>query len=238
VTVKDKITAWIDPGKSGEKVSIRAELLDPFAFSDVDPAAAFGFVPGGLDYSFSLFAGTAFPTSYATAPGMPGAVAEDTRMIFRGRLAPGAIAAPDAFWGDALGAIDLYTLTLQPDAGGNVAASLLFGASTGQFALDVRDRLGNVVDPTDPAVVAAIAGQIAGAFSGGMLQTDLQDIFTVGFVPQAGVTEFTLGGHDAVDLAAFEPGVVPEPGTLALALSGVVVLVAGRARRVWPGRRR
>jgi hypothetical protein len=66
VKMKGTVTGTIEPGnaKPPQTVSMSGTLQDPFVFSDSDPDANFGFMPGGLDYSFSLLRGRLSPALY------------------------------------------------------------------------------------------------------------------------------------------------------------------------------
>jgi hypothetical protein len=152
-------------------------------------------------------------------PGDGGAIAENTLVSLTVRVAPGAISDPDLFWSSGLaGAIDLYTLTLQSDPLFNVDAGLVLGTSTADFLLNTSGT-------------AAAEATIENAFAGnqGTLLADLMDIFAVGFEPQAGVSEYTVGFSRDMNVAAWEP--VPEPAALCLLASGGLAVAAWRGRR-------
>jgi hypothetical protein len=207
-TIGGTINGVIKPGKAEKlKVGEDGSIKDPMTFSDTDPNANFGYVPDGLDYSFTLLAGTSFDTPVASS------------MLFAARVAPGVIGDPSAFWDTTPpGALDLFTLQLSYDPATGVTPLLTLGSSGGAFALDAHG-----------ADVAGIEAQIRAAFLGGTLTTDLNDLFTVGFTPDASLTEFTLGKFDSLTLNEVE---VPEPGSLVLAGVGFAGLAAlARARR-------
>jgi hypothetical protein len=194
--------------------------------------------------TFSLKAGTSFPEVFAPDNHSFGAVADKTSMTFRARVAPGAIADPSSFWPDGAappGAIDLYTLVLTSDINHVVHAQLSFGAGTSNFGLDYTDALGMPIDPNNPAQIQAIEAEIAGSFSGGNLTTDLNNLFTVGFVPATTganpIQEFTAGSDNTLFLTANELP-APEPGSLTLLCIGALGLVihARRARHGSGGR--
>jgi hypothetical protein len=224
--VKDRIIANIVSGdKRGQQVSIQGVLSDPFTFSDGGLNSDFAFVPEGLDYSFSLFSGTSFPDNFVTDPNEPGALTLGTSMVFKGRLAPGVASDTASFWGDLpSGGIDLYTLTLTPDVLDNIDAVLVFGKTNGDFVLDFRNSVGQSFDPNDPFAMNQITSLINSSFSGGTLNTDLNDLFTVGFVPTSNVVSFTLGGQDENNLSGTEVGSVPEPSSLFFLVIGSLLL--------------
>jgi hypothetical protein len=145
-------------------------------------------------------------------------------MVFTGRVAPGVITDPDTFWSTGVtGAVDLFSLTLTSDLNHDITALLSFGRSTSQFTLDYKDQAGSSFDPFDPFnnTVRSIEATIASAFnSAGALDTDLINLFTVGFVPTS-ASEFTLGSQDALTLTAAEVS-VPEPSSWLLLAAGVI----------------
>jgi hypothetical protein len=225
------IDGRITPGGRREErfVEIHGSAFDPFTFGDA-PEANFDFLPDGLDYSFSLRAGTAFPTAWSTVPGQPGALPGGTSMEFRGRLAPGVVADPGAFWaadaGEALDALDLFRLVITSDEAHRIQADLSFGAGASAFALDFHDAAGHPFDAADPDTVAAIEAQIAAAFAGGVVETDLANVFTVGFVPKPGlVSAYSFGSSQQVTLTEVE---VPEPALLSLVAFGLWAVLRGR----------
>lgn len=231
---RGSVTGEITPGMNkGEKVLITAQVRDPFTFSDSNSSAQFDFAPGGLDYSFSLLRGTAFPAIFAPNLDSFGALAAETMMVFTGRVAPGVNADPVAFWSDGLsGAIDLYTLTLTSDSNHHITPVLSFARGTSQFTLDYKNQSGVSFDPFDPVdmTVNLIEALIASAFApDGTLGIDLSDLFTVGFVP-TGPTEFTLGGQDLLVLGAAEVQ-LPEPGMPVLVATSILALLVCRWRR-------
>jgi hypothetical protein len=234
VKMKGTVTGTIEPGnaKPPQTVSMSGTLQDPFVFSDSDPDANFGFMPGGLDYSFSLLSGTSFPQLFTDDLESQGAFAAGTSMTFRGRLAPGAIPDPDLFWNSNLNLFDLYSLFLTSDNAHNVRAQLVFGLSGSPFFdLQFLNSMGLPFDPASPGALDAIENAIAAAFSGGALLADLSDLFTVRFIPRSGVTTFTVGSEDSVSLAGPEPSTVPEPSTLTLYSLGALALGVGRLRK-------
>jgi len=215
--LRDTVSSTLTPGQNElQKVGILARLQDPIVFSDSSPDANFAFESSGLDVSFSLFDGTAFPSQFATSPGQFGAVAEDTFARLRFRVAPGVVADPELFWSDGLaGAIDLFTVMIQSDAFFNVTATLILGSSTSEFVLDSSG-------------IASAEAAIESAFVGGVLQGDLADLFSVGFVPHASLDHYTVGLASDLSLMAWET--VPEPNTGALVLAGCVLLGARQCR--------
>lgn len=212
--VVDSMKATIVPGEdSGRKVKIEGRLDDPFVFSDTDLNAPFMFVPEGLDHSLSLSAGTRFPAMFASDAESFGAIASETAMIFRARVAPGVVSEPDDFWSSPSDFIDLYTVTITPDPSdpnGHVQVEIDFGASTPDFALEFRDMLGMPFDPEDPLEVDAVEAIIETSFFDGVLLSDLDDIFTVGFDPDDSLSSaggFTHGASAEAILTANEvPG--------------------------------
>lgn len=221
VWMVDQVSQTIAPGpaKPPQPVRIFAGVLDPFTFSDSSDEAFLAFSEEGLDIPFSLLADTAFPDVFASSPGAFGAIAADTYMKVRFRVAPGVVSDPEEFWSDGLaGAVDLFTLTLQSDELFNVTATLLVGESTGDF----------LVTEVGTAAAAAL---IEAAFAGnqGRLLADLEDVFTVGFAPLAGVSEYTVGYRREANLAAWEP--IPEASSALLAAVGAAALAAGCAAR-------
>jgi hypothetical protein len=234
VKMTGTVTGTIDPGnaKPPQTVAMSGTIKDPFVFSDSDPNANFGFMPDGLDYSFSLLQGTSFPNMFTDDVDSEGAFAAGTSMTFRGRLAPGAIPDPELFWDSNLSLFDLYTLFLTSDTAHNVQAQLVFGLSGNTFFdLQFLNSMGLPFDPTDPGAVNAIQNAIAGAFIGGALLADLNDLFTVRFTPHSSVTAFTLGAEDSVSLAGPEPSAVPEPATITLYSLGALAFGFGRLRK-------
>ncbi len=230
----DRVAGVIDPGLHPQKanVQIKSDYLDPFSFSSTNPNASYLYLPGGLDFSLSLLAGTAFPDVFSPDPDSFGAVAPETSMVFRARVAPGVFLDGGDFWSDMVpDAIDLYTLTLTSDVNHVISAALSFAANTTDFALDFKNNLGMAFNPTDPAEVALLEAAIGAAFSGGQLNSDLANVLTVGFVPSGSVSEFTLGGRTGITLTAVETGEpVPEPSTAVL-VSCVVVFPLIRYRK-------
>ncbi|MBX9792397.1 MAG: PEP-CTERM sorting domain-containing protein [Pirellulales bacterium] len=225
-SLRDHVEAVISPGKNEQpqKVSIHAAIDDPFAFSNTSADAVFGFDPAGVTMQFSLEELTAFPGLFATSPGDAGAIADDTQWTVRFRVAPGVITDPETFWSDGLsGAIDMVTLKLQSDAASHVTATLATGASSGDFLVDTSGVAG---------AKAAIEGAFDGA--GGQLPGTLEDVFSVSFAPQGGVTEYTIGVQPTLDLAAWELAVVPEPSSAAMAALGMALIAValrfGRTR--------
>jgi hypothetical protein len=219
--LRDSVTARLQPGFAEDRssVSIKAALRDPIAFSDTSPDAAFAFSDEGLNIPFSLGSVTAFPDVFAASPGDEGAIAEDTSFTMRVRVAPGVYSDPDAFWADGLaGAIDLFSVTLQSDALFNVDATLVVGTSTADFLIDSGG-------------IATAEATLENAFAGnqGRLLADLMDVFWVGFQPQAGVSEYTVGYARDADVAGWEP--VPEPSGLLLLAVGALTAAAWRCVR-------
>jgi hypothetical protein len=211
LSVDDDVSATVIPGRNANpaKVSVLARLSDPISFSDTSPDAQFGFEASGFDVAFSMQAGTAFPSQFATQPG-PGADPSGTGMSFHARVAPGVVNDPQTFWSDGLsGAVDLFSLTVQSDANFNVQANLVVGASSADFAIDSSG-------------VAAATAALQNAFqgNGGQLANSLVDLFTVGFVPQ-GLQEYTVGYMTELNVAAWE---TPEPSTGALFGVGAFLL--------------
>jgi hypothetical protein len=201
------LTGTIRPGvsKPPMPVSISATASDPMTFSDVNSDAHF-FVPeGGLEYSFSLASGTAFPVfSQDLAPG-------GTGMLFQARIAPGLIAEPGAFWDSPSGLIDLFTLSLVSDAAHNITAELSFGAGNSNFTLDFRTQSDVIFDPNDAVAVDLIEAAIAGAFSpDGQMHANFNDIFKIGIAPSSSLTAFTLGRQTTITMAGIE---IPERGS-------------------------
>jgi hypothetical protein len=187
-------------------------------FSDTSLEAQFAYESAGLDIAFSLNQGTAFPALFAAAPGDFGAVAEDTYMSMIFRVAPGVVSDPELFWSGSLsGAVDLFQLDLVSDAFHNVDATLTLGTSTADFALDSSGVAG-----AEAAIEAAFTG------NGGTLLADLEDLFTVGFVPDAGVDEYTVGMQRNLKVAAWE---VPEPSSWAIAITGLAPFGLARLGR-------
>src|SRR5262249_26318075 len=136
-------------------------------FSNSNPNSQFDFPSGGLNDSFSLFRGTSFPNVFAPDLDTFGAIAAETSMTFKGRVAPGVIVNPDTFWSDGLvGAVDLFTLSLTSDSSHKVSAVLSFGSATSNFTLDYANNAGtsfNPFDPTDPTL-GSIKASIMSAF--------------------------------------------------------------------------
>ena len=214
-------------------VSISAGFLDPLSFSDSDDQANFEFTPAaeGLDYSLTLGAGTAFPDVFSPDGVRAGAVAEETRMMLVGRVAPDVYVEPTDFWEAIVPeAIDLWQLVLTSDVNRVVTADLTFGESSPYFALDFKNHLGVVFDPEfDLAAIETIEQFIAGKFADGVLTMDLLDVLTVGVVPNL-ASEFTIGRFSESVLTAVE---VPEPATWALLL-GCALWLGLRASRPRP----
>jgi hypothetical protein len=226
-----EITPGVNKDDPTAKVSIESTSKDPFTFSSTNPEANFEFAPQGFDNSFSLLKGTAFPSMFAPSLGSPGAIVDETSMVFMGRIAPGVISDPDAFWSGVAGNVDLFSLTLTSDLNHDVTPVLSFGRSTSQFTLDYKNQAGidfNPFDPSDPTV-NSIKTAIASAFNKeGALDTDLTNLFTVGFVPIS-TSEFTLGSQADLTLTAAEVP-IPEPATWLL-LGSFLAGLAGAARR-------
>ncbi len=218
LVIKANISAWINPGDKGTKVSVFAALQDPFSFSDSDPTSVYYGMPDGIDYSFSLMAGTHFANDLAED------ITPLNTMSFRARVTPGVIRETDEFWVDGVpGAVELYALNLTIDANRHVNADLAFGASSADFTLDFRDAAGQPFDPTDPAKIAMIGHAITQGFSNGAISSDLSNLFTVGIVPANADTGFTFGASDQLAVGGYEPP-VPEPSALLSLGSGLLVL--------------
>lgn len=227
--VRDTVTTSISPGVAGEKVSIDSQMKDPFIYSDTYAGAHFGFVPQGIDYRLSITQDTSFPQQFGS-PGTAGAAPEGCFMVFRGRVAPGAVTSVESFWDAApAGAIDLYTLTLGIDAGHLVHADLQLGASNPFFALNFQNGAGQAFDPTDPTAVAAVEAGIASSFINGTLASTLSNVLTAGFVPAAGSSEFTLGNSSQLHCEAYEPP-VPAPGPVTLLAAAGLASLRRRRR--------
>jgi hypothetical protein len=217
--------ATIDPGEREKppegKVWMTCTVGDPVTFSDLDPDATFFFDPNGADHQFSLLDGTSFPQTEFDS--------DNTYMLFESRLASGSIGDPETFWDDSLpNCIDLYSLLITSDENYNINVDLAFGASTSLFTLDFRDSGGVAFDPTNPLAIETIEEQIRDAFANGAVTEDLTNVFTVGFVPTALVTEYTLGDYDKNQLSGPEPAAIPEPATLVLMLTGLGLFVRRR----------
>jgi len=223
--VSGKVTGTLTPGQSRppQPVSIKADLKDPFVFS-ASTEAPFGFESLGIDYAFSLLGGTRLPSDFSQSPGDPGALAVGTALVFTARVAPGEIADPDAFWSAVGGAVDLFTLRITSDSNHQVDADLTYGTSTSDFVLDL---------PVDESWVEMT---IEGAFGpSGALVAPLLELFTVGFVPAAAASAFTLGSRSEIHLTA--PEIIPESGSwMAMLVLGAMVGVA-RVRRIAVRRR-
>jgi hypothetical protein len=219
-TIGGKITGGIMPGNNPQmpQVTIVGDIKDPFMFS-ADPNAQFDFPAGGMDYQFTLGSGTAFPANFAPNATSPGAVAAATSLRFRGRVSPGMIDDPATFWADTptTGTVDVFDLVLTSNNAHQVTAALTFGTSAAGFF---------TVDAHTAAQEAAIESAIAGAFtSTGTLPSNLTDVFAVGFVPAAGVTAFTFGTSETINLAAVE---TPEPAALLLLSAPASLLLLRR----------
>jgi hypothetical protein len=218
-----QITPGVNKDDPTATVSIESTSKDPFTFSNTNPEATFEFAPQGFDNSFSLLKGTAFPSVFAPSLGLFGAVTDETSMVFTGRVAPGVVTDPDAFWSSAAsGSVDLFTLTLTSDLNHDVTPVLSFGHNTSQFTLDYKNQAGINFDPFDPLdpTLSSIEATIASAFNPeGMLDKDLTNLFTVGFIP-ASISEFTLGSQSGLTLTAAEVP-IPEPSTWLLLGAGL-----------------
>jgi len=223
-TIGAKVEGKIQPGNNKNvKVTIDADVKDPFNFSN-NPDAQFDVHPEGLDYSFSLRAGTAFPAVFAPDLQSFGAVAADTSMHFAARVAPGFVTNATSFWGPTQpGSIDLFELIITSDAAHVINAALTFGATSPGFTLNFQDQSGMSFDPTSPSDVSAIESLIESSFSNGVVTSNLEDAFTVGFVPGAAIGEYTFGTAATLDFGAVE--VIPEPSTYTWVMLGAGILV-------------
>ena len=218
----DSVKASLVPGKREDPstVSIRAGIVDPLVFSDTSSSAPFHYRSSGLEIGFSLGKETTFPSQFALTPSDIGAIAGETFFTFRFRVAPGAVSDPDLFWSSGLpGAVDLFTLKLQSDASFGVNATLATGTTTSNFVLDTTDT-----DTAEMTIENAFLG------TGGRLPGDLENIFSVGFVPQANLAEYTIGFEREVMLTARENN-LPAPASSMLLLTGGILLLANRVRR-------
>ncbi len=145
------------------------------------------------------------------------------RRLSRGNL--------DAFWRQWLsGLLDLYELAVVPIGTNGVQATLKFGESSDLFALSFLNHDGTPFDPSSPTDVGAIEQEIENAFTDRALTTNLDDLFTVAFVPQPGVNEYTFGSAQSADANGVEPG-IPEPSTWAMLTIGFVGLGSAAFRR-------
>jgi hypothetical protein len=219
----DNVMATIAPGRNErpEAVNIQAKLLDPIVFSNTSSQAQYPLTPQGLDVPFSLLKGTAFPALFTSTLDQFGALTDGTSLTFRARIVPYAEPDPLPFWSDGLpGAVDLFTLTLTSDINHHVTATLVAGASDSDFTLNFSG-------------FSTAPGTIASAFdSTGLLNTDLNNVFSAGFVPSSSLSAYTLGFDTEADLAMSEkPGPVPEPSAFALAVVGGLGLAAAVWRR-------
>jgi hypothetical protein len=126
---------------------------------------------------------------------------------------------------------DTYT-----DLKGNIDANLVFGASDSDFLLDFRNNLGMPFDPNKPLAVGRIESLISSSFSEGKLAFDLNNLFTVGFMPTINVSSFTVGGQDQVNIAGTEPA-IPEPSSVSLVLLACLLSAPAASRGISAKRR-
>lgn len=213
-------------GKNGGAVSIEASFKDPFTFSDDNTEANYKSFEQGMDLSVDLGTDTFFPTDL----GPDGSLAEGAYKAWRGRVAPGLVSDPTAFWdAPTPGAIDLYTLTLTIDSSHQVHADLWFGESNEFFSVDVTDGSGNIVAPEDlEAFSAAMEALIAANFVNGALMMPLEGLFSAGFVP----TSLAMGDYTAGTAGSQAwNGLEPVPGPATLGAAAMCLLMGGRRRR-------
>lgn len=218
-------TGTVAPQKGkNDIISVLASAKDPFSFSDTDSSSFFGSQPDGINYGLGLAAGTSLANSY----GPDGGVASDTWISMSGRARLGVFNNGGTFWSGSDG-VDLYTLTLTPDASNGVHAALSFETPTSDFSLVYRDYMGNVFDPTDSAAVGMIESYVESQFVGGTLATDLDSVLSVDLVANGGA-DFSVGQMLEGSAAGIEP--VPEPASLAALTIGGLGLFARRRRNV------
>lgn len=230
VTNRLKPTITAGANENPAKVSVKVTSYDPWSFGTAEQGAVFDRNDSGFDTYFSIRAGTAFqpPIDY----GFPGAdeLLGTAVMGYTLRVAPGVLSDPDTFWSAPEGAIDLYSVRISADNTMNISVDLEFGQSTSQFALDFKDSMGNPFDPMDPQAVDLIIQQIIGAFTNGEVLVDLNDVFSVGFVPLGGLDSYTSGLYSTVELPGIE---VPAPGFTTMLLLGGI-LASRRRRQICP----
>lgn len=217
--LQDQLTHELNPGFNPDQpaVSITSSAKDPLSFGDAEDGAAFESNDAGFDVSYSLLMGTRFATESGLRAGTIGS--PSSVMAFTVRVAPGVINDPDEFWGTPDGAIDLFSVRISSDTA-ILDVDLYFGESTDQFMLNYYDSTGVMFDPADPLAIAAFRQQIVESFIDGSVKADLEDLFTVGFVPLQRARTYTLGYHNHGVVTKIE---VPTPGSLSLLLlSGIL----------------
>jgi hypothetical protein len=225
----------VTEGRVARKKTVVPDYKDPFVFSNTSNLAAAYFIPEGLRVSTGLLVGTAFPTDFSQSPDDDGAVASETFMRHRGRVLAGAVGEPNAFWDSQQ--LDLFDLTLHPDGQGGVVCGeedLRFPLrSNSQFIVSHLDGFGNTLDPDNQVAMQGIRSRIVQSFHNGALITNLDEIFSVKFVPVGGVSEFTYGYRQTDQLSQVS---VPEPSAVAGAMGLATAGLTRRRTRPRPAR--